>query len=170
MVNNIIDFILNTFSFLNNLSYGKELLVFIVSILPISELRGGLIAASMLGLNPIPSYIISIIGNLIPIPLVLLFFDKILDFFERKNIFSKFSSYLHRKVDKNKASIEKYGYLGLTIFVGIPLPGTGAWTGCLIASVLDMDKKKSFIAILLGVVMASVIMMIVSFGILKAIF
>lgn len=156
MVNNIIDFILNTFSFLKNLSYRKELLVFIVSILPISELRGGLMATSMLGLNPIP--------------LVLLFFDKILDFFERKNIFSKFSSYLRRKVDKNKASIEKYGYLGLTIFVGIPLPGTGAWTGCLIASVLDMDKKKSFIAILLGVVMASVIMMIVSFGILKAIF
>lgn len=152
MVNNIIDFILNTFSFLKNLSYRKELLVFIVSILPISELRGGLMATSMLGLNPIP--------------LVLLFFDKILDFFERKNIFSKFSSYLRRKVDKNKASIEKYGYLGLTIFVGIPLPGTGAWTGCL----LYMDKKKSFIAILLGVVMASVIMMIVSFGILKAIF
>ena len=170
MTNNLIDFLIKTFSFLKNLSYGKEILVFIVSILPISELRGGLIAASILGLNPLSSYIISMIGNIIPIPIVLLFFDKVLDFFERKKLFSKFNSYLHRKVEKNKSSIEKYGYFGLVIFVGIPLPGTGAWTGCLIASVLDMNKKKSFVAILLGIIMASIIMLILSFGILKALF
>ena len=77
---------------------------------------------------------------------------------------------LDKKVEKNKQSIERYGYFGLTLFVGIPLPGTGAFTGCLIASVLDMDKKKSFLAIVLGVLMASVIMMVISFGLLKAIF
>ena len=100
---------MNTFSFLKNLSYGKELLVFIVSILPISELRGGLLAASILGLKPIPSYIISILGNLIPIPLVLLFFRGILDFLEKRNLFNGFSTYLHKKVEKNKQRIEKYG-------------------------------------------------------------
>ena len=73
-------------------------------------------------------------------------------------------------MDKHKSSIEKYGFWGLVLFVGIPLPGTGAWTGSLIASVLDMDKKKSFIAITIGVVMASIIMMLLSFGLLRAIF
>ena len=170
MVDNIINFFLSTFSFLGDLPYGKELLVFIISIMPISELRGGLLAASILGLKPIPSYIISILGNLIPIPLVLLFFRGILDFLEKRNLFNGFSTYLHKKVEKNKQSIEKYGYFGLTLFVGIPLPGTGAFTGCLIASVLDMDKKKSFLAIVLGVLMASIIMMVISFGLLKAIF
>ena len=65
-----------------------------------------------------------------------------------------------------KDKIEKYGYLGLILFVGIPLPGTGAWTGCLIASVLEMDRKKSFLAIMLGIIMASIIMMFLSYGIL----
>ena len=70
------------------------------------------------------------------------------------------------KVEKNKGQIEKYGYWGLVIFVGIPLPGTGAWTGALIASVLNMEKKKTFFAVLAGIVMASIIMMLLSFGIL----
>lgn len=82
-------------------------------------------------------------------------------------VFNKISSWLNKKVEKNKSSIEKYGYLGLTLFVGVPLPGTGAWTGCLIASVLEMDKKKSFLSIMLGIIMASIIMMILSYGILS---
>ena len=75
-----------------------------------------------------------------------------------------------KKVDKHKGSIEKYGFWGLVLFVGIPLPGTGAWTGSLIASVLEMDKKKTFLAIIIGVIMASIIMMLISFGLLRAIF
>ena len=82
------------------------------------------------------------------------------------NFFNKISKSLNSKVDKNKDKIEKYGYLGLILFVGIPLPGTGAWTGCLIASVLEMDRKKSFLAIMLGIIMASIIMMFLSYGIL----
>lgn len=82
------------------------------------------------------------------------------------NFFNKISKWLNSKVDKNKDKIEKYGYLGLILFVGIPLPGTGAWTGCLIASVLEMDRKKSFLAIMLGIIMASIIMMFLSYGIL----
>ena len=83
--------------------------------------------------------------------------------------FSKVAKWLDKKVDKHKGQIEKYGFWGLVLFVGIPLPGTGAWTGCLIASVLEMDKKKSLLAAIIGVFMASIIMMILSFGLLKGI-
>ena len=70
---------------------------------------------------------------------------------------------------KNREKIERFGFWGLVLFVGIPLPGTGAWTGCLVASVLEMDKKKSFIAAMIGVMMASIIMMLISFGLLRGI-
>ena len=85
---------------------------------------------------------------------------------KRKKI-KKTAAWLDKKVEKHKGQIEKYGYWGLVLFVGIPLPGTGAWTGCLIASVLEMDKKKSFLAALLGVFIASIIMMLLSFGLLS---
>ena len=81
----------------------------------------------------------------------------------------KISDWLDKKVEKNREKIEKFGFWGLVLFVGIPLPGTGAWTGCLVASALEMDKKKSFLATMIGVAMASIIMMILSFGILRGI-
>lgn len=166
MLNDLIKVFLDVFNNLENLRFGKEITIFIISLMPILELRGGLIAASLLKVNPISAYIISIIGNVLPVPLILLFFNKLLELFKNKKILTKLITYIDKKVDKNKKSIEKYGYLGLVLFVGIPLPGTGAWTGCLIASVLEMNKTKSFIAIFLGILMASIIMMIVSFGIL----
>ncbi len=170
MSEKIVNWIVGVFGGLATIKFGKEILVFIISLLPILELRGGLLAASLLGLDPLPSYIITMIGNLIPIPFILWFITKILDWMRRTKHLSKFANWLDKKVDKHKSSIEKYGFLGLVLFVGIPLPGTGAWTGSLIASVLDMDKKKSFIAITIGVVMASIIMMLLSFGLLRAIF
>lgn len=170
MSEKIVNWIVGVFGGLATIKFGKEILVFIISLLPILELRGGLLAASLLGLDPLPSYIITIIGNLIPIPFILWFITKILDWMRGTKHLSKFANWLDKKVDKHKSSIEKYGFWGLVLFVGIPLPGTGAWTGSLIASVLDMDKKKSFIAITIGVVMASIIMMLLSFGLLRAIF
>lgn len=145
---------------------GKQLIVFLISLMPILELRGGLIAASLLKLDPWQSYIISIIGNLLPIPFILWFIKKIINWMKTKKCFHKFTNWLDKKVEKHKGSIEKYGFWGLVLFVGIPLPGTGAWTGSLIASLLDMNKKKSFLAILIGVFMASIIMMLISFGII----
>ena len=167
----IIDSIIKLFSGLTALKFGKELIVFIVSILPILELRGGLIAASLLDVSPLTGYIVSIIGNVLPVPFILLFINKILEWMKNSKIkwMNKVAKWLDKKARKNKDSIEKYGYLGLTLFVGIPLPGTGAWTGCLAASVLNMDKKKSFISIMLGIIMASIIMMILSYGLLKRI-
>lgn len=165
----IINFIFDIFSGLLGMKYGKELLVFIISLMPILELRGGLLAATLLGLDPLPSYIISIIGNVLPVPFILLFINKILEWMSKCKIkwMNKLSNSMYKKANKNKKSIEKYGYLGLLIFVGVPLPGTGAWTGCLVASLLNMNKKKSFITVMLGVIMASIIMMFISFGLLR---
>ncbi len=144
----------------------KYIIIFIISLMPILELRGGLLAASFLGLDPIPSYIICMIGNLIPIPLILWFLDYVFDFMKKHNILKKFVLFCERKGNDKKESIEKYGFWGLVLFVGIPLPGTGAWTGCLIATLLRMDKKKALLAAIIGVIMASIIMMIISFGII----
>ena len=146
---------------------GKELIVFIISILPILELRGGLIAASLLKVTFFKGYIIRIIGNILPIPLVLLFLDKIFESLKRFNFTSKIVVKLENKILSKKKQIDKYGYLGLLLFVGIPLPGTGAWTGSALAVLLHLDKKKSFMYIILGVIMASIIMSIFSYGILS---
>lgn len=165
---NIINTIINIFSGLGSLKYGKELLVFLISLLPILELRGGLLAASLLGVNPVSAYIVSIIGNVIPVPFILLLINKILEWMGNSKIkwMRKFSNWLNKKANKNKGQIEKYGYWGLLLFVGIPLPGTGAWTGCLIASILHLDRKKAFLAAMGGIFMASIIMMIISYGII----
>ena len=146
---------------------GKEIVIFIISILPILELRGGLIAASLLRVPFFTGYIISIIGNLLPIPIVLLFLEKIFMLLKKIKFTSKIITKLENKILSKKTQIDKYGYLGLLLFVGIPLPGTGAWTGSALAVLLHLDKKKSFIYIILGVIMASIIMSIFSYGILS---
>lgn len=171
MAEKIVNIIVGAFASVMSIPFIKEIIVFFISMCPILELRGGLIAASLLNMNPWVSYLICMIGNIIPIPLILWLITKILDFM-RKSKNKKLNGivkWLDKKVDKHKGQIEKYGYLGLILFVGIPLPGTGAWTGCLIASVLEMDRKKSFIAALIGVFIASVIMMLISFGLLSSI-
>lgn len=163
----IVTFFVDIFGNLVNLKYGKELIVFIISLMPILELRGGLLAASLIGLEPIRAYIVSIIGNVIPVPFILLFINKILEWMSKSKIkfFSKIAKWVFKKADKHKGQIEKYGYIGLLFFVGIPVPGTGAWTGCLIASLLHLDRKKSFYATMGGILIASIIMMIISYGI-----
>ena len=166
MVQGIVEWIINLFGTFKDMPFGREIVVFIISLMPILELRGGLIAAALLGLNPVSSYVISIIGNIIPVPFILLLINKILEWMRHSKHFKKIANWLDKKVEKRKGQIEKYGFWGLVLFVGIPLPGTGAWTGCLIASVLEMDRKKAFIAAMIGIFIASIIMMLVSFGLL----
>ena len=166
MSENLVNYIVGACGGLTSIAFGKQILVFIISLMPILELRGGLIAAALLGLSPWQSYIICIIGNILPVPFILLLINKILNWMRNSKHFSGLASWLDKKVDKHKGQIEKYGYLGVVLFVGIPLPGTGAWTGSLIASVLEMDRKKTFLAVCIGVFMASIIMMILSFGVL----
>lgn len=169
MAEKIVNAIIGAFGGVASIAYGKEILVFVISLMPILELRGGLIAASLLNMDPVRSYIISIIGNVLPVPFILLLITKILAWMRKSKIafFNKIAAWLDEKVEKHKGQIEKYGYLGVVLFVGIPLPGTGAWTGSLIASVLELDKKKTFIAVMIGILVASVIMMLLSFGLLN---
>lgn len=169
MVEKIVGGIVGLFSGVLGIPFGKELVVFIISLMPILELRGGLIAAALLDLGMLPSYIISIVGNIIPVPFILWFMSSILKRMRKSKHFSGIAKWLDGKVEKHKGQIEKFGFWGLVLFVGIPLPGTGAWTGCLIASVLEMDRKKSFLAAMIGIFMASIIMMLLSFGLLKSI-
>ncbi len=158
---NIVESLVNLFDGL-----GKEVIVFIISMLPILELRGGLLAASILNLDFIPGFIISILGNILPIPIVLLFLDKILRWLEKYKVTKNFVKKIENKILSKKKQIEKYGYIGLILFVGIPIPGTGAWTGSALAVLLNMNKKKSFLYIILGIILASIIMSILSYGIL----
>ena len=144
----------------------KEFIIFIISLMPILELRGGLLAATLLHVEFIKALIICIIGNILPIPIILIFLEKILDLFRKWKPTKKVVSWLEKKVDNKRSQIDKYGYLGLILFVGIPLPGTGAWTGTLLAIMLGLNKKKSFICIAIGVLLASIIMSFVSYGIL----
>ena len=144
-----------------------EAIIFIISMIPILELRGGLLAASPALLNvPILKAIpICIIGNLLPIPFILLLIEKVLNGMERVPGLSKVAIWVRQKADKNKSQIEKFGFWGLVLFVGIPLPGTGAWTGCLIATLLQMKLRPAFCAISLGVVTSGIIMWLASSGV-----
>jgi len=154
----------------------KYIIVFLVSMLPLVELRG----AVPIGLSDwlgepielLPLYTICILGNLLPVPLIFFFARKILMWGKDKKYIGKFFTFCIEKGEKGRKKLqEKAGrglYFALFLFVGIPLPGTGAWTGTLAASFLDMDFKKSVIAIMLGVVLAGIIMGLAATGIFGA--
>ena len=166
MAGHLAEILVNAFSSLTSLKYGRELIVFIISLMPILELRGGLIASALLNLNIVRAFIICFIGNIIPIPFILWLITPIFDYLKKTKLFKGMVTKLENKAMSKKDKIEKLEYIGLMLFVGIPLPGTGAWTGCLIAALLNMDKKKSMLYAVLGVIMAGIIMMIFSYGIL----
>ena len=166
MAEKLAKILVGAFSGLTSLKYGKELIVFIISLMPILELRGGLIAAALLKINIVKAFIICFIGNIIPIPLILWLITPIFDRLKKTKLFSGLVNKLENKAMKKKDKIERLEYIGLMLFVGIPLPGTGAWTGCLIAALLNMDKKKSMLYAIMGVILAGIIMLIFSYGIL----
>ena len=154
----------------------KYLLIFLISMVPIIELRGAVpIGLSTAWGNPLPIlplYIVCIIGNMLPVPLIFFFARKVLEWGADKKFIGKFFRFCLEKVEKGGKKLqEKAGqglYVALFLFVGIPLPGTGAWTGTLAASFLDMDFKKSCIAIMGGVVLAGIIMGLASIGVFSA--
>ena len=147
----------------------KELFVFLVSMLPFIELRGGLIAASLLDIPLIEANIICVIGNIVPIPFILLFIKKIFAFMKKHNILKGLVEKIERRAEKKSQKAKNGEFLFLLFFVGIPIPGTGAWMGTLIASLFDFKIKKASLAIFLGLMLAAVIMNIVSYGIIGSI-
>lgn len=148
----------------------REVIVFIISMVPILELRGGLIAAKLLGIELLPATGVCIIGNIIPVPFILLFITPIFNWLKGTSLFKPMVEKLENKAMGKKDQIEKYQFWGLLLFVGIPLPGTGAWTGSLIASLLNIPFKKAFPATLLGILLAAVIVDIFSYGLLGLFF
>ena len=152
----------------------KYLWVFFVSMVPLVELRGSIIISQGLQLPVLSSYIVAIIGNMLPVPVIYLFARKVLVWGADKPVIGKFFSWCLEKGEKGGKKLqEKAGrglFIALLLFVGIPLPGTGAWTGALVASLLGIDWKKAFGAIVVGVCMASVIMYILSYVVIGGIF
>lgn len=154
----------------------KYLVVFFVSMVPLIELRG----AVPIGLSPLlgdalpilPLYITCIVGNMLPVPIIFFFARKVLVWGADKKYIGKFFKFCLEKGEKGGKKLqEKAGrglYVALFLFVGIPLPGTGAWTGTLAASLLDMDFKKSVIAVMAGVILAGIIMGLASAGVFGA--
>ena len=168
-MSNLVKTLLSLFAGITSTLTGKYILIFVISLLPILELRGGLIAASLLKLPMWSSLFVCLIANIIIIPFVLFLMESIIKLLSHIKLFKQFFDWWKKKALKRKDLIEKYGYLGIMLFVAVPLPGSGAWTGCLLAVLLELDKKKSFIAALLGVIIASIIMLIFSYGILKGV-
>ncbi len=151
----------------------KYILIFLVSMIPLIELRGAVPIGVGMQLNPIWLYIICIIGNMLPVPFIFFFARKVLVWGADKKFIGKFFRFCLEKGEAGGKKLqEKAGrglYWALFIFVGIPLPGTGAWTGTLAASLLDTDFKKSIIAVMAGVVLAGIIMGLFSAGFFGAI-
>ena len=153
----------------------KYLIVFLVSMVPLIELRGAIPYAIAFHLPLVPSYLIAIVGNMLPVPIIFFFARKVLEWGKDVSFkpFAKFCRFCIEKGERCKQKLlskSKNGvYVALFLFVGIPLPGTGAWTGTLAASFLDLDFKKSVLAVVCGVVLAGIIMGLLSSGIFGAI-
>ena len=140
------------------------LIVFLVSMVPIIELRGSIPIAATMDISFLQAYPFAVIGNLVPVPFIILFFKYFLKLFRNVPVIGKIFEKVHDKAVEKADKIKSYAFWGLFLFVAIPLPGTGAWTGSVIASILEVDNKKAFLAIALGVITSGLIMGFISYG------
>lgn len=162
MTEAIVDYIVEIFQ--SNLP--KELIVFFISLLPVLELRGGMIAAKLLDVELLKAFIICYIGNILPLPFILIFIRKIFKFLKKFKVTRGLVEKLEIRSMRQSEKVKRWRSWGLLVFVAIPLPGTGGWTGALIAALLDMRIKISFPIIALGVLIANLIMTAFSYGLL----
>lgn len=160
----IVQTIVDTFSG----KISKEIIVFVISMIPVLELRGSLLAAGFLKMNFLSTYILAVIGNMLPIPFILIFIERIFTWMKKTRM-KKFAEKLENRALSKSDQIKKYGKFGLFLFVAIPLPGTGAWTGALVSVLFRMKFKDSIFPILFGVMTAGLVMSLLSFGIIKQI-
>ena len=149
---------------------GAHFGVIICSMIPIIELRGAIPLGAFLGLPWWQSYLFALLGNMIPVPFILLFIKKFIAWMQRSRVkfFNKVGNWLINKAEKNREKIEKYAFWGVCLFVAVPLPVTGAWTGSLVASVIGMKPWKAFLSCLIGVMLAGVVMTLASYGVVAA--
>ena len=160
MRENLVNWFLNVLHGMPN-----ELIVGIISMVPIVELRGGLIAAALLGMPLWRGVLFCLIGNMIPVPFILLFITPVFNWLKTTKLFRPLVEKIEARAESKKDKVEKLRFWGLVLFVGIPLPGTGAWTGGLIASMLNIRMKEAVPAIFLGLLLATVIMCVITYGI-----
>ena len=162
----IVAFIIGIFG----VSAGKIIGITLISMIPIIELRGSIPMGFVVGLPWYASLICSIMGNILPVPVILLFVVKVFEFMKKHNILTKFVNKMEQKAMNRSEKVSKGEFWGLMLFVAIPLPGTGAWTGALIAALLKMNRRDSFLSILLGVTIAGTLITLGTYGILGFIF
>lgn len=148
----------------------QEVIVAILSMTPLIELRGGIVAGYLYDFPLLKTLFITIFANLIPIPIILIFIKKIFKFMRKHNIMTNVIDKVTTRAMNRSERIKSLEFLGLVLYVGIPLPGTGAWTGALIASLLNIEFKKSMFAIFLGILLAATIMSLGSYGIIEFVF
>ncbi len=152
-------------SFLFGTTLGKIITTFFISMVPIIELRGAIPYATGMGLAPEIAIPVAMIGNLVPIPFIILFIKKIFAWMRKTSPkLNRIVDKMEAKAEKNKAKVLRYAFWGLALFVAIPLPGTGAWTGALVAAMLDMPLKKAFPSVVIGVLGAGIVVAFVSYG------
>lgn len=144
------------------------LVVFVISMVPLIELRGAIPYGLALGLDPFLTYALAIVGNCLPVPFILFFIRKILAWMQasRVSFFRKVATFVVEKGQRGFHKVQKYAVFGLFLFVAVPLPGTGAWTGSLIAALLDMRKRYAFPSVFLGVLCAGILMSLITGGVL----
>ena len=163
LAQSIVAFIISIFG----VNAGKVIGIFFISLLPVIELRGSIPIGYYQGLPWYTNMITSIIGNILPVPFILLFVVKVFEFMKKRNIMVNVIEKIEKRAMSRSESIANKEFLGLMLFVAIPFPGTGAWTGALIAALLQFDRKRSFFYIGLGVVIAAVIMTLASYGVIS---
>ncbi|NOY10852.1 MAG: small multi-drug export protein [Archaeoglobi archaeon] len=144
--------------------------VLVISMLPISELRGAIPYAAIKGLPPAEAYVVSVIGNFLPVPFILFVLHRVEGLIRRIPLIGRLYEYALSLAERRRGAVERYGYPGLTLFVAIPLPVTGAWTGSLIAFLLGLNGRKAMLFILLGIMVAGVIVLSTAYGIKFIIF
>ena len=163
LAQSIVAFIISIFG----VNAGKVIGIFFISLLPVIELRGSIPIGYYQGLPWYTNMITSIIGNILPVPFILLFVVKVFEFMKKRNIMVNIIEKIEKRAMSRSESIANKEFLGLMLFVAIPFPGTGAWTGALIAALLQFERKKSFFYIGLGVIIAATVMTLASYGVIS---
>lgn len=162
LAQSIVAFIISIFG----VNAGKVIGIFFISLLPVIELRGSIPIGYYQGLPWYTNMITSIIGNILPVPFILLFVVKVFEFMKKRNIMVNVIEKIEKRAMNRSESIANKEFLGLMLFVAIPFPGTGAWTGALIAALLQFDRKKSFVYIFIGVLIAASLVTLGVYGVI----